>query len=351
MEVKEFIDEIGLEKEYRIFDWEYYVDYYNDAVQNYIPDKVSAWKHWRKSKNEKIFFTKNIKLEPTYETFDWISYISINEDLCNFNRKLAWEHWIICGSKEYRGFQRHNNTCIHKARFGNLFFVNMAFHFIAIKNNLKVTYKYYHQFSELGINFFIGGKSYKENIVLSDSNFFEIIKSESKIEKNILINVNHFFCQKKEFIIFIKDKFEKVFKENIKKKNKFKERYKKNNDIFLHVRLGDLTGELESEKNRKYYDNILSSFVFEKAYISSDSIESNLCQSLIKKFDLEVLNLNEVETIMFASTCKILILSGGTFSWLIGFLAFFSEKIFYPKHEKPWYADIFIFENWTPVYL
>jgi len=53
---------------------------------------------------------------------------------------------------------------------------------------------------------------------------------------------------------------------------------------------------------------------------------------------------------MFASTCNNLILSGGTFSWLIGFLAFYSKNIYYPLDNKnKWYGDIFIFPEWTGI--
>jgi hypothetical protein len=64
---------------------------------------------------------------------------------------------------------------------------------------------------------------------------------------------------------------------------------------------------------------------------------------------LEVIDLDEVKTIMFASTCKNIILSGGTFSWLMGFLAFYSEKIYYPKIKNTWYDDIFVFNDWVQV--
>jgi hypothetical protein len=49
---------------------------------------------------------------------------------------------------------------------------------------------------------------------------------------------------------------------------------------------------------------------------------------------------------MFASTCNHIVLSGGTFSWLIGFLAFFSKSIYYPRIKNKWYGDIFIFPHW-----
>jgi len=54
---------------------------------------------------------------------------------------------------------------------------------------------------------------------------------------------------------------------------------------------------------------------------------------------------------MFGSTCNNIVLSGGTFSWLIGFLAIKSENIYYPELKEKWYGDIFSFLNWKNIYL
>jgi hypothetical protein len=138
-------------------------------------------------------------------------------------------------------------------------------------------------------------------------------------------------------------------KENIRnkiiKKNKFLERYKNNNDLFVHVRLDDVE-EMSSHNSFDYYDSIISKYTFNNGYISSDNLSSEICNNLIKKYSLEVINLNEEETIMFGSTCNTIVLSGGTFSWLIGFFAFYSKNIIYPINNKKWYGDIFIYKNW-----
>jgi len=52
---------------------------------------------------------------------------------------------------------------------------------------------------------------------------------------------------------------------------------------------------------------------------------------------------------MFGSVCKNIILGGGTFSWLIGFLALSNSNIFYPELKEKWYGDIFSFNNWNKV--
>lgn len=344
-------NDIRLRQAYEVFDWIYYTEYYNDVAKKNLTDKLTAWNCWYESDNNKnqLYFMIPKKENITFDNFDWKTYISLNEDLTQFDRLKAYDHWNKWGIKEARGFKRVNCSCIHKARFGNLFFINMALHFIALKNNLQMNYKYNEKFIELGIRFFNGRQTYDEELYLTDYNYFDIVTSEEKYKKNIVIDINNFYCQKPPFVKFIKNKFNYIFKENIKKKNKFKERYNNNNDLFVHVRLGDLTDELCFDGNKKYYDEILSNNSFKNGYISSDSIENSLCSFLIHKYKLTIIDYDEVKTIMFASTCDKIILSGGTFSWLIGFLAFYSSKIFYPKYTKTWYDDIFIFEEWIGI--
>jgi hypothetical protein len=57
--------------------------------------------------------------------------------------------------------------------------------------------------------------------------------------------------------------------------------------------------------------------------------------------------MDEITTFKFASTCKHIILSHGSFSALIGYLSFFSN-IYYPEYEanKIWFGDMFSIDNW-----
>ena len=345
------------EKTFKIFDWIYYTEYYNEVTLKNIDNKLDAWNEWYNNMEKHHFFKLQKVKVIKYKNFDWVMYTSLNEDLAKMNRSQAWEHWINHGSKEYRPLSGINSTCIHRARFGNLFFVNMAFHFIALQSDLHISYKYYKQFKELGINFYIGKKKYDNEIYLTEQKCFDLIRKNESIEKNIFIDITKFYCQKKHFCLFLKEKFNTLFSENVRRKNLFKHRYDNNDDVFIHVRLGDLKDtilkDLQKNKNQSesnsYYEKALSTMTFGQGYISSDSIDSEFCQSLIKKYKLKVIDLDEVKTIMFASTCKNLILSGGTFSWMMGFFAFYSENIYYPKKKNTWYDDIFVFDNWNGI--
>lgn len=296
-----------------------------------------------------------IKSEP-YKNFDYKMYLFLNPDVvpnislndvdCEEIKLKAWYHWINHGIYEERPTEVLNNTKTHNGRFGNLFFINMACHFISLKFNLLFDYKYKEKFERIGIYFYKGTSKFNNFIELTDNNFMEIIYF-GKINGNLLIN-NNMWCQSSEFVHLIKLYWSQPFhKHMIMKHNLFKERYDKNNDLFIHVRLGDL--ENQNKHLEHYYINTLSKISWNEGYISSDSIYHSLCQLLIHKFNLKVVEKSEEETLMFGSTCNNIILSGGTFSWLIGFFAFFSENIYYPYIESPWYGRIFEDMSWKVI--
>lgn len=303
--------------------------------------------------NEEDFKYNDVDI--SFEDFPWKTYhklnseIFVNHNFANGNndfKKTAWHHWKTYGIKEERSFSYVNNTNNHRARFGNLFFINMCLHFFSQKYNLKTSYKYEKQFNKLGIYFNKGTKIYNKNLLLNESNFINLFESDLT-PKNIIIDNNVWF-HTKEFCIMIKE----YFKRNnlffsVKNHNKYRNRYKNNNDLFIHLRLGDVTDK--TKKFAKYYIKVLEYLQFDKGYISSDSIDNQLCIKLIKKYNLEIIDRPETDTIMFGSTCKNIILSGGSFSWLIGFLAHPSSNIFYPELPEKWYGDIFSFTDWNKI--
>jgi hypothetical protein len=285
--------------------------------------------------------------EIPYDKFDWKKYIIINH-LVIKNKEEAWKHWKMYGTQEGTAISLINNSRVHHARFGNLFFINLAIHFICLKNKLKFDYKYYDQFQNLGIDLFIGTNEFKETFTLTDENFFDELLSENILFQNIMVK-NDTWCQTREFCLYLREYFQlKKIKGKVVNKNIYKDRYKLNNDVFIHVRLGDI--ENKWNNSFEYYDKILEKMEFITGYISSDTISSEICQKLIIKYNLNIIEENEEKTIMFASTCNNLILSGGTFSWLIAFLAFYSKNIYYPLDNKnKWYGDIFIFPEWSGI--
>jgi hypothetical protein len=242
-----------------------------------------------------------------------------------------------------------NTTKETSGRFANHFFRNLAVHFLSKNNQIKFDYSYERQFFNLGIILYkTGANVYSENLEINDNNFFELIKTGTKINKNIFITKcgDEFFAQTKEFASHLKDYIYQSEQKNIiVEKNLFKHRYNNNNDVFIHIRLGDT---IHYNPGYIYYDTLLSQLKFDRGYISSDSITHHICVELIKKYNLIEFTDTEVKTVMFASTCKNIILSNGTFSWLIGLFGFYST-IYYPKIKTIWHGDIFIFPEWNEI--
>jgi hypothetical protein len=237
-----------------------------------------------------------------------------------------------------------NTTVGTSGRFCNHFIRNMAAHFISKKNNIKFRYSYYNDFKKLGIDLFVGNNTYNRNINLTDKNLINYIE-----EKDTRYNIKCIdYFQIPEFSKILRDYItNSENKEKIMKNNKNNERYNNNNDLYVHVRLGDVK---RFNPGFEYYDNAISKSNFSKGYISSDSINDPICRKLIQKYNLIVFNGNEIETILFASTCKHLVLSNGTFSWTIGVFGFFSN-VYYPICKIKWNGNIFIFNDWNGIHI
>lgn len=242
------------------------------------------------------------------------------------------------------------NTVTVNGRFANAFINNMCAHFIAKKYNIKFHYLEEKSMELLGIELFKDGVntfSDCSTIVLQDPSFFDYIKQDTTtdIQSNFVFG-NYTYCQTREHMKYICDHFyNNLFETSVIPKNPYKERYQKNNDVYIHVRLGDVVG---LNPGYKYYDHVLSKISFTNGYISSDSITNPICEELIMNYGLEVIDADLVKTIQYASTCKHIVLSNGTLSWLIGFFGIYST-VYYPKLIEQWHGDIYVCPNWIEI--
>lgn len=245
--------------------------------------------------------------------------------------------------------------CRGSGRFGNIFFRNMAAHFISQKNNVIPIYENIDNFNDLGIILFNSDAVNSDvveytkdinDIYLTEENFMDYITKEHTCHHNLFLK--NIYCQTKEFSIFLYQYFSQInVKQQIIYKNQYSNRYNDNNDVYLHIRLGD---SVQFNPGKKYYDDLLSKLKFTNGYISSDSPKHPICSNLIEKFNLNILDLSFIDTIKFGSTCKYIILSNGTFSYMIGLLGFYSE-IYYPKLKTLWHGDIFLPHVWNEIEL
>ena len=234
-----------------------------------------------------------------------------------------------------------NTTVGWGAGFGNILIANIACHFISKINNLKFNYRFKDELNELGIELFEGENTYKNIALITVDNFYNIIKYRTQLSSNLRFNT---YFQTPEFSLFVHEYFNTI-KDNIMKANIFKDRYQNNNDVFIHVRLGDVA---EHNPGYDYYDGILSKLKVDAGYIASDTIDHDICKRLIFKYNLTHINLRHQHLIMFASVCKHIVLSHGTFSWLFGAMAFFSD-VYYSGKKATWHGDIFNIPSWIKV--
>jgi len=163
---------------------------------------------------------------------------------------------------------------------------------------------------------------------------------ENTPNANINVNIGYFQTNEISNMIY---KYFNIHKEFIINNNRFKIRYSRNNDCFVHVRLGDIENT-QFSLGLKYYLKAISEVGnFDRLYVASDSPEHEIIQSIIDTYSdrSERVLLDEVETIQFGSTCRNVVLSHGSFSAVIGWISFYSE-VYYPEYEeRMWHGDIF----------
>lgn len=125
----------------------------------------------------------------------------------------------------------------------------------------------------------------------------------------------------------------KNIRDNIIKSNPFQSRYDNNNDIFIHVRLGDVEhlfpglDHIYSCINRiNNYNNIYLATGHPCQSLTSRTFNHKYVKQIKEKYpNIIFVDKSPIETIQFGSTCKHIIISSGSFSFIISVIAFFSN--------------------------
>ena len=149
-----------------------------------------------------------------------------------------------------------------------------------------------------------------------------IILSAKSINYNL--NPNTAYFQTRDIVELINEKIRnEQSKRDIINANPFKDRYNCNNDVFIHVRLTDVA---QFNPGIDYYLKAINKSPMNgNIYISTDDTEHQIIKDLIVSHpNAIILKYEEIETIQFASTCKYIVLSHGTFSFVIALLGFYS---------------------------
>ena len=230
-------------------------------------------------------------------------------------------------------------------RLGNQIIRNLALSLLAKKYNLYVEYSNYNIINnKLGIELFIGKNKYKKTIKIKNRHYLKYFKNQININYNL--NFMNDYFQTEEITNIIHNTI-KNQKDKIINKNKYKDRYKNNNDLFLHIRLGDVT---KFNIGIEYYIKCIELIDYDNIYIATDSFNHKIINKLKELYPKIILfNDNEINTIQFGSTCNNIILSHGTFSAVIGYLAFYSN-VYYPNKKPDWgHLEIFVNKGFIPI--
>lgn len=229
---------------------------------------------------------------------------------------------------------RYTSFSYGGGRFGNQIIRNLAMSLIAEKFDLIMRYQRSEEIEKLGLTLFSGKKKYNKHKVVDERNYYGMLKRKS-IYFNIRSNPMSFYQTKEitdDINIYLNSP---IVMKKIIDNNVHKERYKNNNDCFVHVRLGDVANWTPGFD---YYYTLINHFKFDNLYIATDSPGHEIIAMLRKKFPkLQIYDTNLPDIMLFGSTCKYVVLSYGSFSAVIGYLSFFSH-VFYKKvtHKTAW---------------
>jgi hypothetical protein len=238
-----------------------------------------------------------------------------------------------------------------QGRTGNLLLQNIGNSILSKKFDLKVeTYFNIANQDILGVHYHHNGRTISNLVrvydIIDRDNMISSVVDGYNIDDCLAIN-EFMFNEQVNFGLDLNCSFQtSYFVKNFRKEilDHFSLIFlPKKNNLFVHVRLGDV---ISLNPGLEYYREAIKSIDYEKGYISSDSLNHPITQSLISEFNLIPLTENDpINVLNFAKDFEYLVLSKGTFSWWMAMLSK-AEIIIFPKNDIQWYGDIFVFEDW-----
>lgn len=341
---------------YHNFDWQFYINYYNDLKKEGIDNENKAKEHWKKHGITENRFKSQYHYD-LYNNYDWKEYYYNNLDLIDYNinnelidkdilynnvlnqkhitLKLI-DHWIIYGTKQNRKLYEKDKF-ITILEFSNDIFTQMfQYSFllnISIKNNIKIKIK---NFDKNKINIFdifnISHEKIDENelqnefISINEQKFNYSLSLTYLQNKKQYINYNGYFMSYKYFQD-INENILKIFgfKDNIKNEVKsYIDSLKMNNNnckiiaITLNIKSG-INNEFINNA-LEYIDNLNKSneniiiIIYNDYTLIKDKLRIGRRIKYITPFNDDILNL------CLLTLSDYLIISDTTLSWWGGYL-------------------------------
>lgn len=228
-------------------------------------------------------------------------------------------------------FYTMSSTNTLYGRLGNRFFINVAASLLAEKHNLYIEYEHGDDVKPL-FPLFVGTNRYATTITVKDDNFIDLFNKES-------IDTNLYF-----YDYFQSTTVTMLTHKYIHSKLLHRFPCKENNDCFVHVRLGDVA---KWNPGAAHYQGILATLNVDRVYLTTDSKDHPIVQTLMQDPKITFYDGSPIDTILFAASNRYVILSHGTFSGMIGYLAFYSTVYFVKESERTaWdYGKCNVFEG------
>jgi len=264
-------------------------------------------------------------------------------------------------------------TCRREGRMGNQIIVYLVCFLISQKFKLKINianYLYKEDINNLGIIFEkyceietnnIEGDNNQRGKCINDPDVYPLLNDKTELNENIWI---HWwaYCQQPDVIKCIIDYFydkNNSLPKDIISNNKYKDRYNNNNDVFIHMRLGDCFkhGNVPRWPILNYYKKsimlIKKDNSIDNIFITTDNKNHELYSQLFNwcndnEFNVVKYEENHVDTILFGSTCKNVILSAGSYGFIIGIFSFYSNIYVYEYAGRNWHPEYFCAFNHLP---
>jgi hypothetical protein len=219
---------------------------------------------------------------------------------------------------------------------------HIAASLFAQKHNLVMHYRdqfenkqeSFHFCTDLGIELYSGTQQYGSHMLMKDTDNYWDLYRRSTLDVNVKTD-GWFQIDSISRFIHAHLNSEPV-QTKIKAKNRFNSQYGRNTHCFIHVRLGDVA---QYNPGFDYYHGVLQSIGLDNidtVYVSTDSPDHKIIQRLRDTLGekMSLMETNDLhEIIMFGSTAKYVVLSYGSFSALIGYLAY--ESTVYYREMTP----------------
>ena len=220
---------------------------------------------------------------------------------------------------------------------------------LAKKLDLAVEYAYGAELGRLGLEIFNGSVVLPgEFTPTTDGAVLDILEGRAPpATTKYSFNNDDCYFQGKPQTAFLRE-WIKSQEDKIRAANPFAGRYRNNSEVFLHVRLGDVPA---FSPGIDFFRAALGRVGPQiTGCISSDSPGHPLVQQLVSEYPgLQVVHTGDlVQIIQFASTFAHVVLSHGSFSAVIGFLAF-DSTVYYAPYNTIWCGDMFTQPDWVLV--